>query len=95
MGHTGAAAPGWYDDPNGMPTLRWWDGQQWTDQLAPRPAAQPIPKKVVTTMPRRRPSLLMNLGLTVVTCGLWLLVWIPSAIIRALMPDKAVSRYRY
>jgi hypothetical protein len=31
--------PGWYPDPNGLPTQRWWDGQRWTDQLAPLVAA--------------------------------------------------------
>jgi Protein of unknown function (DUF2510) len=29
------AAPGWFPDPNGLPTQRWWDGQSWTEQLAP------------------------------------------------------------
>ena len=24
--------PGWYADPAGTPQLRWWDGNQWTDQ---------------------------------------------------------------
>jgi hypothetical protein len=23
--------PGWYDDPQRVARLRWWDGQQWTD----------------------------------------------------------------
>jgi hypothetical protein len=27
--------PGWYIDPDGLATMRWWDGEQWTDQLAP------------------------------------------------------------
>lgn len=30
--------PGWYPDPQGMATQRWWDGSSWTDQLAPLPA---------------------------------------------------------
>lgn len=30
--------PGWYPDPQGMVTQRWWDGMAWTDQLAPLPA---------------------------------------------------------
>ncbi len=28
---------GWYDNPQDTTTIRYWDGQQWTDHLAPRP----------------------------------------------------------
>lgn len=38
------AVAGWYPDPAGSSAQRWWDGQQWTDQLqaAPQPSfAQP------------------------------------------------------
>ena len=31
--------PGWYLDPSGA--LRWWDGAQWTDQVAGPPAQAP------------------------------------------------------
>lgn len=27
-------APGWYVDPTERHFLRYWDGQQWTDQVA-------------------------------------------------------------
>jgi Protein of unknown function (DUF2510) len=27
--------PGWYTDPWGQDAYRWWDGTQWTWQLAP------------------------------------------------------------
>ena len=27
--------PGWYRDPAGSPSLRWWDGSQWTAYLWP------------------------------------------------------------
>jgi Protein of unknown function (DUF2510) len=26
---------GWYRDPAGSSALRWWDGQRWTDHIAP------------------------------------------------------------
>ena len=29
-----AAAPGWYPDPAGSPSLRFWDGRRWTDALS-------------------------------------------------------------
>jgi hypothetical protein len=31
------SAPGWYPDPSRPGTLRWWDGNQWSDQFAPAP----------------------------------------------------------
>lgn len=40
-GPTGSSdnpAPGWYPDPH-SPSLRWWDGQRWTDDFAPVPGA--------------------------------------------------------
>jgi hypothetical protein len=30
----GNPAPDWYEDPRGEARLRYWDGQQWTDQTA-------------------------------------------------------------
>ena len=38
-------APGWYDDPETPQTLRYWDGQAWTDdrQVKPSAAAPPPP----------------------------------------------------
>ena len=27
-------APGWYPDPQGTGTYRWWDGTRWTDALS-------------------------------------------------------------
>ncbi|QNK81420.1 DUF2510 domain-containing protein [Nakamurella sp. PAMC28650] len=37
-----APTAGWYSDPNGAPTLRYWNGTAWTDatQQAPSPAVQ-------------------------------------------------------
>ena len=33
------AQAGWYDDGTG--TMRWWDGQAWTDQIQPPPRRHP------------------------------------------------------
>jgi hypothetical protein len=32
---TRTAPAGWYADPNGAPTLRWWDGTTWSEHYAP------------------------------------------------------------
>ena len=39
-----AVPAGWYKDPSGLPTMRWFDGRAWTEQLAPlpQPNAQPV-----------------------------------------------------
>jgi len=28
--------PGWYSDPSGSPTDRWWDGTKWTEHVQTR-----------------------------------------------------------
>lgn len=33
------AQAGWYSD--GAGAMRWWDGQQWTDQVQPTPPQEP------------------------------------------------------
>jgi hypothetical protein len=35
----GTPPPNWYPDPEGD-GLRWWDGTQWTEHRAPKPAGQ-------------------------------------------------------
>ncbi|OBC11383.1 hypothetical protein A5784_34865 [Mycobacterium sp. 852013-50091_SCH5140682] len=39
------AGPGWYPDPHGAQTQRYWDGHTWTDQLAPFPNQTQRPPK--------------------------------------------------
>jgi hypothetical protein len=42
---TGGTAAGWHDDPDDPTQLRYWDGQQWTDQRSPKggqAGAQPV-----------------------------------------------------
>jgi hypothetical protein len=46
----GTPEPGWYPDPAGSSSWRWWDGGSWTAHLrAPEPAA-PGPSPVVATV---------------------------------------------
>lgn len=42
-GDAPAAPPGWYGDPWGLATHRWWDGTQWTGHVAPALSAAPAP----------------------------------------------------
>ena len=44
-------APGWYPDPAGSPSYRWWDGGSWTAHLGvPEQAAAHVPSPVVATV---------------------------------------------
>jgi hypothetical protein len=44
--------PGWYPDPKGSGSLRWWNGQHWTEHLDPEPppVAPSYPKTVDATV---------------------------------------------
>jgi hypothetical protein len=60
---TTATPAGWYPDPHGGPTARWWDGAQWTDHHAPlqqRPEALTAPE-----------------GTTTNTAWIWFIVFLP------------------
>jgi hypothetical protein len=32
---SGAPDAGWYPDPGGNPTMRWWNGHSWSDHTRP------------------------------------------------------------
>jgi membrane protease YdiL (CAAX protease family) len=51
--------PGWYRDPGGASTLRFWDGQVWTDHRSPYPppAAYPAPMAPMAPFGARTPAL--------------------------------------
>lgn len=34
MNYQGSSAPGWYPDPQGGPSFRFWDGTRWTDAVS-------------------------------------------------------------
>lgn len=69
------AAPGWYPDPDGGPEKFYWDGTNWTD-LPPPPtsARSPLPpgERTIVTGPNH----VLHAVVTLLTCGLWLPVWL-------------------
>jgi hypothetical protein len=54
---------GWYPDPHGGPTARWWDGAQWSDHHAP--------------LPQRAEDLKAPAGTKTNTPWIWLIVFLP------------------
>lgn len=46
-----APAAGWYPDPNGLPSDRYWDGSSWTESTRPQ-----TPRPQVTTAQRFVPA---------------------------------------
>jgi hypothetical protein len=83
---TSAPRPGWYPDPAGTADqYRWWNGQEWTNEVSPSPNA-PAPLGSLlgsagTDPPRRRSPLRAILALVVIIAlflsatlgvGLWL-----------------------
>jgi hypothetical protein len=48
--------PGWYVDPYGQGSQRWWDGGQWTEATRPNRRGQPTPIPSPQTPLRRLPS---------------------------------------
>lgn len=79
--------PGWYPAGN---VQRYWDGQTWTDQTAPLaepPAGMLVPMAPPPAGPAAwqppKTNHILHLLLTVLTCGLWSIVWGGTSIAHA------------
>jgi hypothetical protein len=90
------AAPGWYVLQPG--TECWWDGYRWTVHVRPVSAYSVIPDarrgQKAVTYSRVPTSHAFHLLMTLLTCGLWLMVWIPMIIINSLRRQRSVTRIR-
>lgn len=65
------------------PVLRWWDGQAWTQHTAPPPPIYPyIRQQRWTAVGMSGPEHGVNCLATVMTCGLWLPIWVIGRIMR-------------
>jgi hypothetical protein len=75
---------GWYPDPNGQPGQRYYDGQRWTQHFTPTPPpVAPAPTAVAVAVSGGGANHALHLILTLLTCGLWLPIWIVCAIVGA------------
>jgi hypothetical protein len=76
----------WYPDPGGQPGQRYHDGQQWTQHFVPTPptvavpAVPAAPVVAVAVSTGGGTSHALHLVLTLLTCGLWLPIWILAAL---------------
>lgn len=95
---------GWYPDPDNttgfrygsVPSMRYFDGVQWTEQRAPMPRAEPRPSPhpqqpiVIAQNIAPAPHVVvynngtnhgLHLVLSLLTCGMWLPVWLTIVIV--------------
>lgn len=89
-------APGWYPDPSGVPVQRYWDGQKWGPQ-APAPQPQVVVNNTNTVAPTpvyfsTGPNHALHLILTLLTCGMWLPVWIIVSIVNSASRPRAAGQ---
>jgi hypothetical protein len=76
-------SPGWYPDPGGQSGQRYHDGRRWTQHFVPTPPAAPAPAAqavAVAVAGGGGTNHALHAVLTLLTCGLWLPVWILVAI---------------
>lgn len=73
-------APGWYQDPSGQPGQRYHDGRRWTEHFVPTAPAAPAPAVAVAVSAGGGPNHALHAILTLLSCGLWLPIWILMAI---------------
>lgn len=66
--------PGWHDDPQDPTSLRYWDGNQWTDNRAPKPTAEPTKKHTGDWSPQRIAAAIGAAAIVVGSFSPWLTV---------------------
>ena len=80
-------APGWYPDPSGQPGQRYHDGQRWTQHFTPTPPVVPASATAVAVAVNggggSGGAHAVHAILTLLTCGLWLPIWLIFAIVDA------------
>jgi hypothetical protein len=69
-----AASPGWYPDPGGAYSLRYWDGWAWTGSYAPMPQ-----RTAVVEGPNHALHAILTL-FTFWACGGWAWIWLIVAL---------------
>jgi len=74
---------GWYPHPEGKPAVMWWDGNAWDVSRQRWFGAVVEPQQTVIVNQRKQVNHALHLILTLLTCGLWLPVWIIVAIAKS------------
>ena len=77
------APAGWYPDPQQANMSRWWDGNGWTEARVAQPVAMVNTQQVTVQAQPKRVNHVLHLILTILTCGLWLPVWILVSMAKA------------
>jgi hypothetical protein len=82
------ALAGWYPDPSGLAGQRYFDGQRWTTHFTPTLPFMPTPATAMAVAVSNGGSggggmHALHAILTLLTCGMWLPIWLIFAIIDA------------